>query len=124
MAKEPVARSKPGRFGRFLSWLVFIPMLVIGILLAVSNREVVQITLQPTPLVVEAPQYVVIFAAAFVGIMFGALAMWLRDGKVRRRARDLKWQTTDLSRDLKSAQTALENRTTEQEQQGEKRDAA
>lgn len=122
-ASEPAAPRR-GRLGRLLSWLIFLPMLVLGVLLAVSNRELVQISLQPTPVIVEAPQYVIIFAAVFVGILFGAGVMWLRDGKVRRRARDLNWQTKDLSRDLKSAQAQLEKRAADNQDMTGDRNAA
>jgi len=120
-ASEPAAGR---RLGRILSWLIFLPMLALGILLAVSNRELVQISLQPTPVIIEAPQYVVIFAAVFVGILFGAGVMWLRDGKVRRRARDLNWQAKDLSRDLKSAQAQLEKRVADNQDMADDRTAA
>lgn len=57
---------------RFLAWLVGIPVAILAILLAVSNREPVTIGLWPFTEGVSAPSFVVALVPFALGLILGA----------------------------------------------------
>lgn len=85
---------------KLLRWIVLPPALLVAISIGASNREPVTLRLEPVPYAMEIPLFAVIFAAVFVGILVGAAAMWLRDGRVRRQARAARSRAAGLERDL------------------------
>ncbi|HXV29586.1 MAG TPA: DUF1049 domain-containing protein [Sinorhizobium sp.] len=88
-------------FKRLINILVLVPVGVILIVLSVANRQTVTLALNPfnpadSMLSVSAPFFVFLFLAVIVGLVLGAAATWLAQGKYRRRARNeaneaLKW---------------------------------
>jgi uncharacterized integral membrane protein len=72
---------------KFLSRLFFVLFVLIGVLVAVSNREPVQLGLWPLPQVVVTPLYAVIVAVLLVGILAGLGLGWWAGRHHRRRAR-------------------------------------
>lgn len=86
--------SKPDRdmLNRLLTVLVFIPLAIVLIALAVANRAPVAFTLDPfnpgnPGLTVSLPLFVLLFAALAAGLVIGSLATWLRQGRYRKAAR-------------------------------------
>ncbi|MDZ5697195.1 MULTISPECIES: lipopolysaccharide assembly protein LapA domain-containing protein [Phyllobacteriaceae] len=80
-------------FNRIVIALVFIPLAVILIALAVANRAAVPFTLDPfnpgnPALSVELPLFVYLFAAIVIGMIVGSIATWFRQGRYRRIARE------------------------------------
>lgn len=72
--------------------LIVLPLALVIVLLAVANRTPVQVSLDPfsgaAPLVsFSAPLFVIVLAAAVVGVVFGGLAVWWSQGRHRRAAR-------------------------------------
>ncbi|WP_164516650.1 lipopolysaccharide assembly protein LapA domain-containing protein [Minwuia thermotolerans] len=88
---------------KFLKILLFLAILVIGVSIGLSNRQAVELRLEPVPYAIDLPLFVVIFAAMFAGLLIGALAMWLRDGRVRRRARQAEHRAQDLEREVRQS---------------------
>jgi Mn2+/Fe2+ NRAMP family transporter len=77
---------------RFLKALVLLPVAVLAVLLAVANREPVQLSVDPfTPdapaFVTSLPLFAVIFAAVMLGVVIGGVATWLAQGRNRRERR-------------------------------------
>lgn len=77
---------------RFLTVLVFIPLAVVLIALAVANRGPVDFTIDPfnpgnPGLTASLPLFVLLFAAAALGLVVGSAATWLRQGRYRKAAR-------------------------------------
>lgn len=77
---------------RFLSLLIGIPACILVVALAVANRKMVTLSLDPfnpeTPaLALSAPLFAVVFAALIVGVIIGGLVAWMGQGRFRREAR-------------------------------------
>lgn len=89
---------------RYLSLILTIPVAVLAVLFAVSNRGVVTFSLWPTPFTVDAPVYLATLAFLVVGFVFGGVITWLGQGRHRRRGRVMADRVAILERDLKDAQ--------------------
>lgn len=77
---------------RFILIVVFIPLAIILIALAVANRGLVAFTLDPfnpgnPALTAQLPLFVLLFAAMLVGLLVGSCATWWRQGRYRKLAR-------------------------------------
>ncbi|MET0598267.1 MAG: lipopolysaccharide assembly protein LapA domain-containing protein [Mesorhizobium sp.] len=77
---------------RFLLILVFVPLAVVLIALAVANRGLSAFTIDPfnpgnPALTVELPLFVLLFAALGLGLIVGSLATWIKQGRYRKLAR-------------------------------------
>ena len=78
---------------RILTWLVFVPVAVVMVALAVANRGPAAFTIDPfnpgnPGLTVQLPLFVYLFAALAVGLIVGSVATWLRQGRYRKAARE------------------------------------
>ncbi len=78
---------------RFLFWLlVVIPSGTLFVVLALANRHDVRLGLdpfRPTEPVrfLDAPLFVYLFGALFLGLLLGGVASWIAQGKWRQLAR-------------------------------------
>jgi uncharacterized integral membrane protein len=98
MPENPMAKLK-----RILSLVVFVPLGIVLIVLAVANRQLVTLALNPfrpqdSLLSVTAPFFVFLFLALLVGMAVGATVTWWSQGRYRRQARleakeAVKWQS-------------------------------
>lgn len=78
---------------RIVWLLVAFPAAVVLVALAVVNRHVVELVLDPfqpaAPAVtVQLPFYAYLFGALVAGVILGGFATWLSQGRWRRAARD------------------------------------
>ena len=87
---------------KILLWLLLLPLTLIFIAFAVANRHVVTLSLDPTPVSIEAPLYGLIFAAIFAGLIAGGLIAWLRAGRWRRRLREEQRNVRRLEGELRA----------------------
>jgi uncharacterized integral membrane protein len=110
-------------FRRILSLLIGFPLGVVLVAIAVSNRQPVDLILDPfrpeTPaLSIELPVYIYLMVALLLGVVLGGLATWMGQGRWRRTARSqgrraARWQAEAdrLSRERDATQTlALSSR--------------
>ncbi|MDI6027424.1 DUF1049 domain-containing protein [Corticibacterium sp. UT-5YL-CI-8] len=72
--------------------IVFLPLAIILIALAVANRASVAFTLDPfnpgnPALTLTLPLFVLLFLAVGLGMIVGSVATWLRQGRYRKLAR-------------------------------------
>jgi uncharacterized integral membrane protein len=89
-------------FRRILSLLIGFPLGIILVAIAVSNRQPVDLILDPfrpeTPaLSIELPFYIYLMAALVVGVVLGGLATWMGQSRWRQTARShgrraARWQ--------------------------------
>ncbi len=92
--------------------LILVPIAVILIVLAVSNRTWVSFTIDPfnpgnPALTLELPLFVWLFATLAIGMMLGSLATWLKQGRYRKAARKSKSTGETPGEDIKTKQTSL-----------------
>ena len=77
---------------RLLLIVIFVPLAVVLIALAVANRELVAFTVDPfnpgnPALTTTLPLFVFLFAALAIGMVVGGFVTWVRQGRYRRLAR-------------------------------------
>jgi uncharacterized integral membrane protein len=91
---------------RFFKYLFLVPVALIVLALAVANRHLVTIFLDPfagptlegTQIV--APLYIIMLLAAMAGIVLGSVTTWLEQGTYRRAARRARSEANALRGDL------------------------
>jgi hypothetical protein len=88
-------------FNRFALIVVFVPLAVILIALAVANREMVAFTVDPfnpgnPTLTVTLPFFIFLFAALGLGMIVGGLVTWIRQGRYRKLARQRRLEVEGL----------------------------
>ena len=90
--------------------LLAIPFLLLLLLFALSNRELVQVGLWPTDWSVEIMLSVLVLGGAAIAFLFGALTVWLAELGRRRRLRRaeravalLEAQVRDLKADAQKS---------------------
>src|SRR5665213_2419625 len=84
---------------KFVTRILFAVFVLVGVLLAVSNRQPVQLGLWPLPQVVVTPLYLVIVAVLLLGILAGLGLGWWAGRHHRRRARDHGREAARLDRE-------------------------
>ncbi|MEX0345649.1 MAG: LapA family protein [Rhizobiaceae bacterium] len=94
---------------RLVAALVFVPIAVILIALAVSNRSPASFTIDPfnpgnPALTLELPLFVWLFAALAVGMVIGSVATWFKQGKYRRGMRKSQHTVDTLREQAKATQ--------------------
>ncbi|THV17254.1 LapA family protein [Rhizobium rhizophilum] len=72
--------------------VVFVPLGVLLIVLAVANRAPVRLALNPfdpadQALSASAPLFVLLILAVMLGVLLGAIVTWFTQGKHRKKAR-------------------------------------
>lgn len=76
---------------RLLLILIVLPVSVGLIMLAVANRHPVSLVIDPLTgpggWAIEAPLFLIVFAAMIIGVVLGGVAAWLSQGRHRRAAR-------------------------------------
>lgn len=84
---------------KLLSWIFWVPVGVILITVAISNRQIVTFSIDPVSKTdpffsISIPLYMLVFAAILFGIIFGGIAAWLTQGKWRKNARYMTAEAT------------------------------
>jgi uncharacterized integral membrane protein len=92
---------------RLVHWIVTLPVALVVVLFAVSNREGVTVTLWPLPVRLEAPLYLVVLLALVAGFLVGELIAWINAGRARRLARERARRIEALERELSATQARL-----------------
>jgi len=99
---------------RKLFWFVVIlPPAVVLIALAVSNRHMVRLVLDPLSpadqaLAIETPLFLLLFAALLLGLLLGGFATWLGQGKWRKRARTEKREAAQWQKEANRLNELME----------------
>lgn len=95
-------------FNRIVLIVVFVPLAIVLIALAVANRELVSFTLDPfnpgnPALTLTLPLFVYLFLALVAGMIVGSLATWFRQGRYRKLARQRSMEAESLRQAFKTA---------------------
>ena len=87
---------------KIINLIILLPLAIILVILCVANRQSVTLALNPfrpedQVLSLNAPLFVLLFAALILGMLVGAGVTWFNQGKHRRRARSqsqeaVRWQ--------------------------------
>jgi len=90
---------------RFLKSLVLLPVAAVVVLLAVANRNPVQLSFDPfnvdAPVFsVNLPLYAILFGAVALGIVVGGIFTWLGQGRVRASARHHRREARTYEREV------------------------
>ena len=81
---------------RFLKWLILLPVAAVILALAVANRHMATIYLDPFPNggpngpQLSAPFYLLMLGTLMAGVLIGGVATWMGQGRKRREARQAK----------------------------------
>lgn len=90
---------------RYLSWIVTIPLGIIVISFAVSNRDPVALRLWPLPFEVEMPVFLPVLGALVVGFVAGGAIAWWSGGRTRRLARRQSSRLKSLASEVETLRT-------------------
>jgi uncharacterized integral membrane protein len=93
------------------SRVLFLLLLLLGVLIAVSNTERVALTLWPLPYGIQTPLYLLIVAVLLVGVLGGLGLGWWVGRHHRRRAREHGREAARLGREVARLREALTDRT-------------
>ncbi len=85
---------------RFLSWLLGLPLLVVAVVFAVSNRHPVRAELWPFPFHLDMPLYIAVLVPLAVGLLAGVVIGWLANAPARREARRNRRRAKDLEHEV------------------------
>ena len=88
---------------RRLSLILTVPLAVIVVIFALTNRQVTEVRLWPFGIELAAPLFLLVLLCALAGFLIGAAVMWFASGRSRRRHREARWRITDLERELQDA---------------------
>ena len=92
---------------KFLSRGLFIVFVMLGVLIAVSNAQKVQLALWPLPHVIEGPLYLLVVALLLLGTLAGFGIGWWASRHARRRAREAAREVERLDREVTKLKDAL-----------------
>ncbi len=91
---------------KVLSWLVGLPLAVIVLLFALSNRHGVTVGLWPFEDGIDLPVFLIVLLPLLAGFLAGGLVAFLKGLKHRRVARQQARRVADLERQLDAARVS------------------
>ncbi len=103
-----MAASGRSPVARLIVWLVAVPVAVIVVLFALSNRDVVELALFPLPGTQSVPVFVVGLCAVVLGILAGGAISWLSGHAWRRRARQAESVQRGLEAEISGLRRQLD----------------
>lgn len=92
---------------KFLSRALFLFFVLVGVLIAVSNTQLVQLALWPLPHVVVMPIYLLVVGLLLLGVLAGLAIGWWAGRHHRRRARDAGGEVVRLEREAARLRAGL-----------------
>lgn len=87
---------------KVLTWLIGVPVAVVAMIFAASNRGAVTVDLWPLPWMIDVPLFLLVLGALGLGLLFGAMVGWLSAGSARGAARAARREARKLEHDLKT----------------------
>ena len=85
---------------KLLVRVLFIFFILIGVLIAVSNRQPVQLELWPLPHLVVMPLFLLVIGVLLLGVLAGLGMGWWAGRHHRRRAREASGEAARLEREV------------------------
>lgn len=93
------------KFARHLSWLFTLPLALLAVSFAISNRGHVALELWPLPFTMEVPLFALVLAVVVLGFLLGGLVAWMGQHSHRRAERQHQSRADRLARELEQAKT-------------------
>jgi uncharacterized integral membrane protein len=99
---------------RTFAYLIFVPIAVVLVLLAIANRAPVTLSLDPftrdaPALSFTAPFFVFLLLAVMFGVVIGGIATWLKQGRHRRLERQYRRDAERLRSETEQLKSAMPN---------------
>jgi uncharacterized integral membrane protein len=91
---------------KLLVRVLFILFVLIGVLIAVSNRQPVELALWPLPHLVVMPLYLLVIGVLLLGVLAGLGLGWWAGRHHRRRAREASGEAARLDREVQRLREA------------------
>ena len=90
----------------FLKWLVLAPLVIVALVFAVANRQIVTVVFDPfgndiPGLSVTMPLFLALVCAVGFGVLLGGVAVWLSQGRYRRAARDARVRAAEAEEEAR-----------------------
>ena len=92
---------------KIVSRVLFVLFLLLGVLIAVSNTERVELTLWPLPYSAAVPLYLLVLGVLLLGVLAGLGMGWWAGRHHRRRARKHGSEAARLDREVVRLREAL-----------------
>jgi uncharacterized integral membrane protein len=92
---------------KFLSRGLFVLFILLGALIAVSNSQIVELTLWPLPQALVLPLYLLVIALLLAGVLAGLGLGWWAARHHRRRARERGGEAARLDREVTRLRESL-----------------
>jgi len=92
---------------KFLSRALLLLFVLLGALIAVSNRQTVELALWPLPQVLVLPLYILIVGLLLAGVLAGLALGWWAARHHRRRARERGSEAARLDREVTRLRESL-----------------
>ncbi len=92
---------------KILTRVFFVLFILVGVLIAVSNSQPVELTLWPLPHALRMPVYLVVVGVLLLGILAGLVMGWWAGRHHRRRARERGGEAARLEREVVRLREAL-----------------
>lgn len=89
---------------KLIYWLVGVPLALVVVIFAVTNRDGVTLSFWPLPIKLQAPVYLVVLLTLVAGFLLGEFVAWINGRRWRREARQNARRVGALEREL-SAKT-------------------
>ena len=89
---------------KILNFILIIPIAICILIIAVANRSLVTISLDPLSVVepilsFKAPLFVFLFLALMLGLLVGGFTVWMTQGVHRKTARHLNKEISNLHKE-------------------------
>lgn len=86
---------------KFFRGLIFWPLLVVTVALAIANRAPVQFSFDPfnaenPAFAISVPVFLILMAGLLLGILLGGMSAWADQGHWRRMAREARKRVAQL----------------------------
>lgn len=86
---------------KFFRGLIFWPLLIVAVALAIANRNLVQFSFDPfngdnPAFAVNVPLFLILMAGLLIGILLGGMSAWADQGHWRRMAREARKRVAQL----------------------------
>lgn len=91
---------------RYFTWIITVPVAIIAVLFAISNRDLVTLNLWPLPYELTIPIFLAVLVAVVIGFLAGGLVAWTGAGRYRRAARQERARADALRAETRAAQEA------------------
>ena len=89
---------------RPLKWLLTLPLILMLLVFALSNRDTATLSFWPFDLAVSLPLSFMLVACLLLGLLLGGFTVWLGDLKYKMEAHRLRHEVTNLNRQILSLQ--------------------